>query len=142
MILASREAYYNLIQCEIGSAEGFEVSEPALEEVPRRDDDNGNNAIDSVAEDKNEILKDVLSNATFTEPEDFEDDVLPLRERAQPPKSSAEGKKKRGRKPKGHKFKKFLALPNVHAGLHLADMAREYSTIMNVNVLFYSMRHM
>ena len=42
---------------------------------------------------------------------------------------------------KGNKFKKLLNLPNVHAGLHLAENAREYATVMNSNVLAGELKH-
>lgn len=49
----------------------------------------------------------------------------------------------KGRKPKplGSKFVKLLKLPNVHAGLHLAENAREYATVMNSNVLAGELKH-
>ena len=50
--------------------------------------------------------------------------------------------KKRNRKYKENKYKKFLALFNVHVGLHLTDMTRKYVIMMNLNVLLYEMKHM
>ena len=39
------------------------------------------------------------------------------------------------------KWQKLLGLPNVHAGLHLAETAREFSTVMNSNVLAGELKH-
>lgn len=48
------------------------------------------------------------------------------------PKKAPKGR--RDRKAKGNEFQRLLSPPNVQFGLHLADLAREYSTIMDVNV--------
>ena len=39
------------------------------------------------------------------------------------------------------KWQKLYSLPNVHAGLHIADNAREFATVMNCNVLAGEMKH-
>lgn len=39
------------------------------------------------------------------------------------------------------KLQKLLGLPNVHAELHIAEMARKYATIMNCNVLVEELKH-
>ena len=39
------------------------------------------------------------------------------------------------------KYEKLLSLSNVHAELHLTDMAREYATLMNCNVLADELKH-
>ena len=138
VILAGRQAYQNLIQCVIGSAEGSGNENSGNEGF--RDEENAVTNADAVS-DENNVLQEVLSDAVLSDDGgDSENDVLPLQGRAQIQKPFAE--KKRGRKYKGDKYKKLLALPNVHAGLHLADMAREYATVMNLNVLSYEMKHM
>jgi hypothetical protein len=50
-------------------------------------------------------------------------------------------KKKKKRRNRQAKLSKLLNLPNVHAGLHLAENAREYATIMNCNVLAGELKH-
>ena len=39
------------------------------------------------------------------------------------------------------KYIRLQALPNVHAGLHIADNVDEYSTVMNCNVLVNELKH-
>ncbi|KAL8960366.1 MAG: hypothetical protein Q9193_002916 [Seirophora villosa] len=50
--------------------------------------------------------------------------------------AATKSKRKRGR-PRGQmtKYQKLLGLPNVHAGLYIADVAREYATVMNCNLV-------
>ena len=49
--------------------------------------------------------------------------------------------KQKRRRLKENKFKKFLTLFNVYAGLHLADMTREYEIMMNLNVFAGELKH-
>ena len=51
-------------------------------------------------------------------------------------------KKTKNRKFKINKFDNFFRFFNVHVDLHLSNNAREYETIMNVNVLVEKMKHM
>ncbi|KAL9030964.1 MAG: hypothetical protein Q9196_000960 [Gyalolechia fulgens] len=59
-----------------------------------------------------------------------------------PATATAKPKRKRGR-PRGQmtKYQKLMGLPNVHAGLHIADVARQYATAMNCNVLPGELKH-
>ena len=47
----------------------------------------------------------------------------------------------RGSQRKRSKYLRLLGLPNVHAGLHLADVTREYASVMNCNVLAGELHH-
>jgi hypothetical protein len=38
-------------------------------------------------------------------------------------------------------YTKIMALPNVHVGVHLAQFAKEYGTVMNCNVLAGELKH-
>lgn len=49
--------------------------------------------------------------------------------------------KKKARKSHNAKFKKFLKLPNMHAGFHLANNTKKYTTIMNSNILTKKLKH-
>lgn len=40
-----------------------------------------------------------------------------------------------------NKWEKLRSLPNVHVGLHPADMGREYGTVMNMSVLSGELKH-
>ena len=51
-------------------------------------------------------------------------------------------KKTKNRKFKINKFDNFLRFFNVHVDLHLTNNAREYETIMNINVFVEKMKHM
>ena len=50
--------------------------------------------------------------------------------------------KKRDRKSKASKYEKLLTLLNVHVDLYFTKMIKEYMIIMNLNVLFFEMKHM
>ena len=83
--------------------------------------------LDANDTDDDGILHDMLPDAS-------EDEYLPQR-------SQRTRKTEKRGKGKGNKFKKLLKLPNVHAGLHLADNAKEYATVMNSNVLTGELKH-
>ena len=68
-------------------------------------------------------------------------DVLLAVEDSDPEEVLIEASSRRGRKSKDDKYKKLLTLPNVHAGLHLAAMTREYETVMNLSVLAEELKH-
>ena len=40
-----------------------------------------------------------------------------------------------------NKWEKLRSLPNVHVGLHIADMVREYGTSMNCSGLSGELKH-
>ena len=49
--------------------------------------------------------------------------------------------KKRDRESKISKYEKLLTLLNVHADLYFAKIIKEYMIIMNLNVLFFEIKH-
>ena len=126
-IVEGRQAYQDLINCAIQSAEAFR-REPSAEREANEEAEL--NEVDGEL-DENEALLEILSVA-----EDSEDDL----ERTQAP-TQQQPTQRRGRKPKADKYQKLLALPNVHAGLHLSEMAREYATVMNLSVLAGELKH-
>ena len=119
-ILNARRAYQELITCAMPAAEGS-GNDP--------DDENDD------SDDERDVLREVLSDEAQSDSE------------TQMPKPTAKTisyknkKNNKPRRPRGSKFKKLLKLPNVHAGLHLADNAREYATVMNSNVLAGELKH-
>ena len=126
-VLNARRAYQELITCATPAAGGF-----------RNHDDDDENEHDS--EDGGGALDEILSAAAHT---DSETEGLHM---PKPVAATVKGKKKKAkgkgkRKARGNKFEKLLKLPNVHAGLHLADNAREYATVMNSNVLAGELKH-
>ena len=50
--------------------------------------------------------------------------------------------KQKKRRSSRKKFERLLTLSNVHAELHLTNIAREYATVMNLSVLTEKMKHM
>lgn len=121
-ILEARHAYQDLIQCAIRVGQGF------AEEV----------AEDAAQDEDAAAIVDILSGAVQSESESEEGEV------AQPTTTTTSRNKtnKRGKESSSNRFKKLLALPNVHAGLHLAANAEEMATIMNSNVLAGELKHM
>lgn len=113
LVLEGRKLYQQLISCAV-PVEGFHRDE-------------GIGADDT---DDDTVLHEMLPDAS--------DEDLPQRN----PRAKTKVTDKRVRK--GNKFKKFkklLNLPNVHAGLHLAEDASEYATVMNSNVLAGELKH-
>ena len=49
--------------------------------------------------------------------------------------------KSKARKPRNVKFEKLLKLSNVHINLHLTNNAREYTTVMNSNMLIKGLKY-
>ena len=138
IILTDRQAYQNFIQYVINSAKNLNNENFNNENF--RDEKNAVINADAISNENN-VLQEILFDAVLNDDEEnLKNNVLSLQKRAQIQKSFA--KKKRGRKHKKDKYKKFLALFNVHVGLHLTDMARKYATIINLNVLSYEMKHM
>lgn len=137
IIMEGRKAYKSLIQCVIvveASLSYEEVSE--AKKGLQEDEDVDHEA--EIMDDENDALDEVLSEAgNFDSGSDV--DILNVN-------GNGSGKtflrRQRGRLFKGNWFKKLLALLNVHAGLHLAKMAREYAIVMNVNVLVGELVHM
>ena len=115
-IMNGRASYQKLVRCAIGAAEGF----------GRQDDEDSNEEMD----DQDEAMLEVLSTAADSADADSTNDL------------PTQATKTRGRKPTTSRFKKLLSLPNVHVGLHLGEMAAEYATVMNLNVLAGEMKHM
>ena len=157
MIIRARKAYQSLIRCGIESGEGVSaVSRPSenknLEGNVRQDDsddsdnemaegkvtrDDNNDSEDETAEGNQ--MANVINAAIDS---DSELDFQPILAVGTQARTAPPPKKRRGRKSKANKFSNLLSLPNVHAGLHLADNAREYSTVMNSNVLAGELKHM
>ena len=156
VVLEGRQAYKNLIHSAMRTAEGFgiqearengeneeegeegeavqideEVVEARSVELNAGMGDNGSDGMDELNnDDAEEALLVTLSAAGESGESDMENQVLGDRDRT------------RGRKPSANKYQKLLLLPNLHAGLHLSEMAREYATVMNLNVLPGEMKHM
>ena len=87
---------------------------------------------DDAAHGRDEDIKalgDILSDAVISNA--GSDVIVPINKK---------GKSKR-RKPRDTKYQKLLSFPNIHAGLHLAENAREYATVMNSNVLAGELKH-
>ena len=125
-VIEGRQAYQRLISYAIVTpAEGFGG------EANINEDDHAEERED----DDIEALGDILSDAAISSPDSDEAIVPPLIK-----KGKQKGKRK-GRKPQDTKYQKLLSLPNVHAGLHLAENAREYATVMNSNVLAGELKH-
>lgn len=118
VILEGRQTYQNLITYAIQTAEAFSRETDKADKEVNGEEEAGEEV------DKKALLE-VLSAAKNS---DASRDPIPV-------------KRQRGRKPKKDRFTKLLALPNVHADLHLADMAREYSTVINLSVLAGELKH-
>ena len=128
-ILDARRAYQELITCATPAAGGF------------RNDDDENDDDSEDADALNEVLSEAARSDSGSGSEMEEVQHVPKPTTA---KGKGKGKAKakgKARKPRGTKFEKLLRLPNVHAGLHLADNAREYATVMNSNVLAGELKH-
>ena len=120
-IVQARRAYQELISCAI-------VTTPAEGFGDRANSNAGDDAAYGGDEDI-EALGNILSDAAISSAD--LDVIVPINKK---------GKSKR-RKPRDTKYQKLLSLPNVHAGLHLAENAREYATVMNSNVLAGKLKH-
>ena len=137
VIMTEKEIYQNLIKC----ASNFEVlsninnSKEARNDV--RDDDENDEKYD---DQENNVLQNVLF-LTANDSHNFENEILFIQERIKQAKSMT-AKKRRDRKSRTSKYDKLLTLFNVHADLHLAKMIRKYMIIMNLNVLFFEIKHM
>lgn len=130
-IVDSRQAYQSLIACAIqtaaaGASAG--ASRRDISEASDQSEDDVNKAAEKEVDEEGGALLEVLSAA-----ENSENSETGGVENSPP--------RRKGRKPKEDKFRKLLALPNVHAGLHLADMAHEYGTVMNLSVLAGELKH-
>lgn len=55
--------------------------------------------------------------------------------------SKKKTKDQRDRKSKSNKFQSLLSFLNVHASLYLANLARVYFIVINVNVLIEEIKH-
>ena len=137
-VLEARKAYQDLITCAKVTPAGFDNQ--------IGDDDEGDDP-DAIDGEDDRVLEDVLSEAAQS---DLEDDISWLQQpivrtvNAKGKGKAKEGKGKgkgRGKGGKDGKFERLLKLPNVHAGLHLAENAREYATVMNSNVLAGELKH-
>lgn len=137
IIVQGRQAYQDLITCAIEAARQTHRANSS-------DEDMNPSAEESL--DENIAPMDERLSAVG-DAESAEDASDELDEVEQPPaehrssKGDSRGKRARSQ-PKGAKFRKLLALPNVHAGLHLGQMAYWYSTVMNLSVLGGEMKHM
>ena len=72
----------------------------------------------------------------------FEEEILLIQGRMKKQAKPMTIKKRKDRKSKTGKYNKLLTLFNVHADLHLVEMIKKYIIIMNLNVLFFEMKHM
>ena len=128
-IVEARKAYQDLIRCAIATKGSRQNDDQEIE-----DDDDGDlqGATDA---DKEAALRQIIDEAEAEYSDDnIDDEALGI---VQPRPSSKVVKKPA---PK-NKLERLLKLPNVHAGLHLADNAREYATVMNSNVLAGELKH-
>lgn len=132
IIVKARQAYQDLIRCDMNSAQIFQLDSESVEKVFHNLD------VETDSLNENNFMIEVLF--VVAESVEFELEFSLLISRAQSAKRTK--KKKRERKLKENKFDNLLRLLNVHADLHLVDNAREYVTIMNVNVLAEEMKHM
>ena len=147
VVLRARKAYQDLIRCGMVSGEAFPIPTATAEEDqevdnPADEDDNEDtegNPILSAGGANHNHMAEILQAAVDSE-SDLDFPPLPPPQPTAVPQRKKKGK--RGRKPKTDKFENLLNLPNVHSGLHFADNAREFGTVMNSNVLAGELKHM
>ena len=145
MILNIKKIYQNIIRCDINTI--FSTISNIFEKN-FLDDNNKKNFLNNIFEldeknffnnefEKNNSIIDVLVVATIF---DFDNniDFLFLLSRFQ----FVVLKKRKNRKSKVNKFENFFRLLNVYIDLYLANNAREYEIIININVLASEIKHM
>lgn len=111
-VIEARRAYQELIACGGRAAKGH-----------GHDHDSG-------SEDGDDLLDEILSDEQSDQEGILNSHIQPI------PKVIRKGKERARTK-----LEKLAMLPNVHVGLHLADNAREYATVMNSNVLTGELKH-
>ena len=132
-VLAARRCFQSLIRCAekvpplASSAQGQGTGD-----TPR----NVTSILDESLESEEDVYEDEESANEDNNDEDPMDEG-PMDEDDE----NAEAMPTQQPRGKMSKWQKLLSLPNVHAGLHLAEMAREYSTIMNGSVLSGEVKH-
>lgn len=82
-----------------------------------------------------EVIQEEIDDSGYDS--DFEEEVLENMDQAM----EAEGIDEGQRASKLNKWRKLLALPNVHVGLHLMEVIREFATLMNCSVLACESKH-
>lgn len=122
-ILRSREAYQRLIRCADGACEG-----------PHRRTNIDGDDLDQGPE--NVIEQALNQGGSETEHSaSVNEDSNPFQARRLPSTSQ------RRRRQEQNRYRRLLSLPNVHQGLHYADVVREYAIVMNCNVLAGELKH-
>ncbi|KAL8798951.1 MAG: hypothetical protein Q9200_007661 [Gallowayella weberi] len=141
-LIKSRSCYQMLIRC--AEAAGDRPSTDNSTTATDTDADASQPAPDQIIEEAiAEIdIDDPVTQATETEeadddaPDDDDNDEAEVETARRKNKKG----KRRGRGPNS-KFQKLMNLPNVHVWLHIADVAREFATVMNCNVLPGEVKH-
>ena len=132
VIVKIRQAYQNFIRCDMNFAQIFQFDSKFVENFFHNFD------VETNFLNENNVMIEMLF--VVAKSVEFEFEFSFLISRAQSAKRTE--KKKRKRKFKENKFENLFRLFNVHVDFHFVDNAKEYVTIMNVNVLIEKMKHM
>ena len=87
---------------------------------------------------KNNVLQEILSDAVLS---DNEKNLKTIFYHFKDVRKYKNLSQKKNKKYKKDKYKKLLALFNIHVDLHLTNMTREYVTIINLNILLYKIKY-